>query len=104
MIIERSAVSDLTPTVKSRELQRGVFAEMAGDRTASARHFLAAAHLELVLAEDYAQTGAADLALRSRLSAASCLWRAGDVAQARVILAAALKNHPKEKAAIRQVQ
>ena len=58
--------SELLVTVKSREVQRGLQAELRGDRAAAARHLLAAAHLELVLADDYAQAGQADLALRSR--------------------------------------
>ena len=47
------AVSDMLVTVKSREIQRALLAEMRGDQAAAPRHFLAAAHLELVLAEDY---------------------------------------------------
>jgi hypothetical protein len=39
----------MTATVKSREVQRAMPAEMAGDR-AAVRHFLAAAHLELRIA------------------------------------------------------
>jgi hypothetical protein len=41
-------------TVKAREIQRGMLAEMRGDRADTERHLLAGAHLELVLAEDYA--------------------------------------------------
>jgi hypothetical protein len=73
-------------TVKSREIQRAMLAEMRGDRCASDKHFLAAAHLELVLAEDYQHIGEPDLALRSRLSAASCFWRGGKTAESRKIL------------------
>src|SRR5205823_6522007 len=54
-----------TATVKSREVQRALLAEMAGDRSGARRHFLAAAHLEMVLAEDYATAGAPELAIRS---------------------------------------
>jgi len=39
-------------TVKSREAQRGLLAEMRGDGDSAIRHFLAAAHLEMVLAAD----------------------------------------------------
>jgi len=70
-------------TVNSREVQRAHFAESAGDRDAARRHFLAAVHLELVLAHDYDQAAEPDLALRSRLSAASCLWSGGDIEQGR---------------------
>src|SRR5262249_24751710 len=76
-------VSDMSVTVKSREIQRGMLAELRNDRAATARHYLAAAHLELVLASDYAEAGQEELAMRSRISAASCLWRAGRVDQAR---------------------
>src|SRR5438094_236782 len=69
MSTEPSGVSDMLATVKSREVQRALLAEMAGDRAAATRHFLAAAHLEVVLAEDYAAAGAADLVLRAGLSA-----------------------------------
>jgi len=81
-----NSVSDLLVTTKSREVQRGMLAESRGDRSAATRHFLAAAHLELVLIDDYAAAGFADLALRSRLGAASCFWRAGDVDRARSLL------------------
>jgi hypothetical protein len=81
-------------TVKSREVQRGMLSEMAGDRKNAARHFLAAAHLELVLANDYAEAGLDELALRSRLSAASCFWRAGETAQSRRHFDTALEDYP----------
>ncbi len=68
-----SPVSDMLVTVKSPEVQRALFAASAGDREAARRHVLAAAHLELVLAHDYDEAGGPDLALRSRISAASCL-------------------------------
>jgi hypothetical protein len=98
-----SGISDLVATVRSREVQRAMLAEMAGDRSAATRHFLAAAHLELVLAEDYAAVGVEDLALRSRLSAASCFWRAGQILQAQSLFDALTKAHPAEAAAIQQV-
>jgi hypothetical protein len=79
----QTPVSDMLVTVKSREIQRGMLAEMGGDRARAARHFLAAAYLELVLVDDYAQEGQDEMAFRSGLSAASCLWRAGKVEQAR---------------------
>lgn len=70
-------VSDLHVTVKSREVRRTMLAELRGDRPEAAKHFLAAAHLELVLADDYAQAAQPDLALRSGISAASCFGSAG---------------------------
>lgn len=90
-------------TVKSREVQRALLAEMRGDRPAATRHFLAAAHLELVLAADYAGAGQNDLARRSRLSGASCLWRAGRADQARHLFDALLQEAPAEAAEIQQV-
>ena len=74
----QSAVSDMMVTVKSREVQRGMFAEMGGRSDDACRHFLAAAHLEIVLAKDYEQAGDTEMARRSRIGAASCFWRAGE--------------------------
>ena len=68
----QSPVSDMLVTVKSREVQRGMLAELGADHANAARHFLAAAHLELVLADDYAQAGQDDLALRSRFLLLAC--------------------------------
>lgn len=98
-----ASVSNMLVTVKSRELQRGLLAEMRGDRFASSRHFLAAAHLELVLADDYMQAGQVDLAWRSQLSAASCFWRAGRPAQARDLFAMLLQEHPVQVSIIQQI-
>ena len=52
-----NSISDMLVTVKSREVQRGILAEMRGDREAATRHFLASGHLELVLAADYDESG-----------------------------------------------
>ena len=103
MVTASSPVSDMLVTVKSRELQRGMLAEMRGDRTDATRHFLAAAHLELVLANDYMQAGQSDLARRSRLSAASCFWRAGQCTQARELFASLRQEEPAQDPAIQQV-
>src|SRR5687767_13708349 len=97
------AVSDMLVTVKSREIQRGMLAEMRDDHATAARHFLAAAHPELVLPSDYAEAGEGDLARRSRVSAASCLWRAGRVAQAREELDSLARDFPDQAALARQV-
>jgi hypothetical protein len=94
----------MTATVKSREVQRAILAEMAGDRAAAARHFLAAAHLELVLAADYAATGLDDLALRSQFSAASCFWRAGQATQAQAVFEALLQAHPDQTEEVQRVR
>ena len=96
-------VSDMLVTVKSREIQRAMLAEMRGDPKAAAKHFLAAGHLELVLADDYAQAGQPELALRSGISAASCFWRAGYQGRARPLFDDLLVAHPAQAAAIRQV-
>jgi hypothetical protein len=103
MATVQAPISDMLVTVKSRELQRGMLAEMRGDRPAAARHFLAAAHLELVLADDYAQAGQGDLAWRSRLSAASCFWRAGHPEQARALFATLKQEDPDQASVIQQV-
>lgn len=71
-------VSDMLLTVKSREIQRALSAAMAKASERARRHFLAAAQLELVLASDYEEAAEDELARRSRISAASCRWRAGD--------------------------
>jgi hypothetical protein len=81
-------------TVKSREVQRALLAEMRGDREGAVWHFLAAGHLEVVLANDYQQVGQGELALRSRLSAASCFWRAGRPEAARQLFDALIQTDP----------
>jgi hypothetical protein len=95
-------ISDMLVTVKSREIQRGMLAEMAGESARAARHFLAAAYLELVLADDYGQAGEEEMAFRSRVSAASCLWRAGEVEQARTQFDALLEEQPSQAIAIQE--
>ena len=97
------AVSDLLLTAKSRELQRGMLAEMSGQSGDATPHFLAAGHLELVLADDYFRAGEPELARRSRISAASCLWKAGRQDQARQILDGLLQSDPSRAAEIQEV-
>ena len=97
-------VSDMLVTVKSREVQRALLAEMRDDREAARRHFLASAHLELVLAADYEQAGEAPLSFRSQLSAASCFWRAGEYEQAQRRFEEIRAIHPSQAGAIEQVQ
>jgi hypothetical protein len=99
-----SPVSDMLVTVKSREVQRALLAEMRGDRAGAARHFLAGAHLELVLADDYSEAGDGNMALRSRLSAASCFWRAGDAVQARSLFEAMIRDQPGQATAIQEAR
>jgi hypothetical protein len=96
-------VSDMLVTVKSREVQRAMLAEMRGDRKEAAKHFLAAAHLELVLADEYAQAGQPELALRSGISAASCFWSAGQQERARPLFDELLQSHPTQADVLRQV-
>jgi hypothetical protein len=91
-------------TVKSREVQRALLAEMRGGREAARRHFLASAHQELVLAADYDQAGDSPLSFRSQLSAASCFWRAGDYEQAQGRFENLRAAHPSQSAAIEQVR
>ncbi|REJ89236.1 MAG: hypothetical protein DWQ34_15680 [Planctomycetota bacterium] len=75
----------LVPT-KSHEIQRSMQAELRGDSAAAARHLMAAAHLELVLADDYAEAGDAAMSARALISAGSCFWRGGDPRRGREIL------------------
>lgn len=98
-----TAVSDMLVTVKSREIQRAQFSEMAGDREAARRHFLAAAHLELVLAHDYDEAGEPALAFRSRISSASCFWCGGEIERGRQALEALQAREPAQTAAIEEV-
>jgi hypothetical protein len=99
----QSPVSDMLVTVKAREVQRGLLAELAGDHARATRHFLAAAHLELVLANDYAQAGQDDMAFRSRVSAASSFWRGGQGEQARALFDALVQDYPTQAGTIQDV-
>jgi hypothetical protein len=99
----QATVSDMLVTVKSREMQRGMLAEMSGQQIRARQHFLAAAHLELVLASDYECAGDAALARRSRISAASCFWRAGEKATARPILESLMESDPDRASEIQEV-
>ena len=97
------AGSELLVSAKSREVQRGMAAEMAADRIATVRHFLAAAHLDLVLFKDYLEAGNEELAIRSGLSAVSCFWRAGDQQQAAAAAAELSESFPLRNEEIQQV-
>lgn len=97
-------ISDMLITVKSREIQRALLAEMGKDRPAASRHFLAAAHLELVLVADYRAVGDEEMALRSHLSAASCLWRGGNRTAAEQVLQEILQAHPEEASAVQAIR
>ncbi len=99
----QSPVSDMLVTVKSRELQRGMSAAMSGQPGNARKHFLAAAHLELVLAGDYEETGEAELARRSRISAASCFWRAGETDEAQGIFDSLSQADPQRASEIQEV-
>jgi hypothetical protein len=96
-------VNNLLATAKSREVQRAMLAEMRGERAVAAPHFLAAAHMELVLAADYDAAGENDLALRSRLSAGSCFWRAGRVTESRALFDSLLQSLPARAAEIQKL-
>lgn len=100
---ESFPVNNLLATAKSREVQRAMLAEMRGEHSKAALHFLAAGHMELVLAADFDLAGRSDLALRSRLSAASCFWRAGSPDQARPVFEFLLKTFPDRAAEIENV-
>jgi hypothetical protein len=98
-----SPVSDMLITVKSREIQRAMFAEMSGDQEAARRHFLAAAQLELVLEHDYEEAGDPALALRSRISSATCLWRGGAIEAGRRALEALEAQLPAQATAVQEI-
>ena len=98
-----STVSDMLVTVKSREIQRALLAEMQADREAAFRHLLAAAHLELVLAADYDEVEQHDLAFRSRLSAMSCFWRGEQILKARHLTERLKEAYPARSASICKV-
>jgi len=91
-----SPVSEMLVIVKSREAQRAMLAEMGGDRAEAEKHFLATAHLELVLADDYAKAGDDFMAFRSRSSAAAAFWRGGQIKKARQHFAALARDFPKK--------
>jgi hypothetical protein len=99
----QTPVSDMLVTVKSREVQRGMLAEMGNRQTEARTHFLAAAHLELVLADDYQRAGDPDLARRGRISAASCFWRAGDPDRARTMFDDLIQEAPDQADEIREI-
>jgi hypothetical protein len=80
-----------------------MLAEMRGDRESATDHFLAAAHLEWVLASDYEEVGDPELALRSRLSAASCFWRAGQPDRARLLIDQLSQSDPSRSTMIQKV-
>src|ERR1700733_3534682 len=103
MADESFPVNNLLGTAKSREVQRALLAEMRGDRAQAALHFLAAGHMELVLAADYGLAGDNDLALRSRLSAGSCFWRAGHANEARILFDSLVKENPARAVEIQKV-
>jgi hypothetical protein len=90
-------------TVKAREVQRALLAEMRGAREAAVRHFLAAAHLELVLAEDYQTAGESELSRRSQISAASCFWRGGETGRGRQILDRLERDDPSRSRSLQQI-
>jgi hypothetical protein len=100
---ESFPVNNLLATAKSREVQRAMLAEMRGERADGSLHFLAAAHMELVLAVDYDRAGDRDLAFRSRVSAGSCFWRGGRPEQARTLLETLVETHPSQAGEIQRV-
>jgi hypothetical protein len=96
-------VNNLLGTAKSREVQRATLAEMRGERAKAVLHFLAAGHMELVLAADYEAAADADLAWRSRLSAASCFWRGGQPEKARALFDSLLEACPARAAELQSL-
>ena len=99
-----ATVSDMLVTVKSREVQRAMAAELQGDAARAKKHFLAAAHLEQVLADDYQNADDPALSHRSMISAASCFWRAGQHDEATAILGGLKQSDPSCQSEIEQVE
>ena len=87
-------VSDMLITVKNRQIQQAMYAEMRDDENAARRHFLAAGHLEVVLADEYEQAGDTANARFSRISAGSCLWKGDEVEHARRIFDEVITSDP----------
>jgi hypothetical protein len=56
----------------------------------------------VVLAEDYAKVGIEDMVWRSRLSAASYFWRAGQVSQAQTLFDELVRTNPPKSAEVQQ--
>jgi hypothetical protein len=103
MSIAQPIVSDMLITVKTREVQRGWIAEMAGRADEASRHLLAAAHLELVLAKDYEAAGEMNMARRSLIGAASCFWRAGNKDRAEMVFADLKTSDPSRASEVQEV-
>ncbi len=78
-------ISDTLSLVASREMERAELARARDDQKTAVKHFLGAAHMYLVLAEEYADNAQFELAMRSRKYAVSCFWRAGHELQARLL-------------------
>jgi hypothetical protein len=57
----------------------------------------------LVWAHNYDEAGEPDLALRSRISAASCLWSGGAIEQGRLALESFQVQYPAQTTALVQV-
>lgn len=104
MATVQSLIDEKLRSAKSFEAQRAMLAEMRGDDEAAARHFLAAGHMELVLAEDYRQAKKTNLVLRSFLAAASCFWRAGQSDKATDIFRSLVRKYPKRKKHIGMIE
>lgn len=89
--------------VKSREFTRGMLAEAQNDRAAATLHFLAAAHLELVLAEDYRAVGEQYKIARSLISTASCFWRGEQPGKCERDFAQTEKEFPREAVTVQEL-
>src|SRR5262249_47802398 len=87
-------VCDTLFTVTSREVKRAILAEQRKDEESAVRHFLAAAHMFVVLAEEYADNAQFDLALRTRENAICCFWPAGHERQARLLFEELKQDNP----------
>ena len=103
MATAQTPVSEALILAASQETQRGMLAEWSGNRAGAARHLTAAAHLELVIAEDYDDAGNSRDALYRMISAASCFWRGGDIPRARELFGGMQSKYPKKAKLIAEI-
>jgi hypothetical protein len=104
MSTTKPMVNEMLVIVKSREIQRAWLAERANQPDEARKHYLAGGALEMVLADDYRQVSEEKLARRSRISAATCFWRAGARTNAEEVLEQLRKEDPARAAEVDRIR
>jgi hypothetical protein len=104
MSTTRSAELDYLIALKTRELQRAWLAERAMPPKDAHKHYLGGAVLELLLADEYSQAGEVRLARRSKISAATCYWRAGLQSYANEVLEDLRRDDPLRSAEVDDIR